>query len=330
MKIIAHAPSRISLFGGGTDLSPFCEEYGGKVLNMAINLRHKCVLEPSPIPGHLWYLISAMGEIREGSINDLPKRGVDKKFGLIYEIIRSYDLPNGFRFADEFDGIQSAGLGSSASAAVSMIGAFNRWLGIKQSRQEVAEKAWQMEINLGWVSGKQDQYASAFGGVNFFAFNEKVYNDPIERGAVEKFLPWCLLVYTGATRHSAEIQAVLRKRMKGKKTIKALKKLRALAWESREHLRSGDYQKVGEMLDESWEWKKQSNPKATSPRIDKFYQEAMEAGAIGGKVLGAGQEGHMLFVVAPRQREAVLKALALKEIDFSICWNGLEVREDYQ
>ena len=341
MNIISRAPTRIGLFGGGTDLSPFCDEYGGKVLNMAINLRHDCLLSDWP-----WFTmkggkgekmrwhIDALGYIKDSILMPhryrfkIPERGYDKKFDLIYEIIRSYgDIGKGFMFTDKFGGLQSAGLGSSASAAVSMIGAFNRWLGIEQTKAEIAEKAWQMEINLGWVSGKQDQYASAFGGINFFEFDKKVWNAPISREIGTEFVKWCLLVYSGRTRHSAKLQEKLRKRMKAGQATEPLKKIRTLTWEGREALMGGDYEKVGYLLDKGWQLKKQSNPAVTNRRIDHFYSKARKTGALGGKVLGAGSEGHMLFIVQPKKRGKVLKAIGLQEIDFGIDWQGLEVRK---
>ena len=320
--IIAKAPTRIGLFGGGTDVNPFASEYGGKVLNMAINLRHECSLTPSPMNV---IHITAMEETRK--FRKIPSANKDNKFDLIYEIMRSYQLPTNFVFIDKFDGLQSAGLGSSASAAVSMIGAFNRWLGIEQTKSEIAEKAYQMEINLGWVSGKQDQYASAFGGINFFEFDKKVWNAPISREIGSEFVKWCLLVYTGRTRHSAKLQEKLRKRMENQQAIEALKKTRTLTWEGREALMGGDYEKVGYLLDKGWQLKKQSNPAVTNKRIDHFYSKARKTGALGGKVLGAGSEGHMLFIVNPKKRAKLLKAIELKEIDFGIDWNGLEVRK---
>lgn len=322
MKIIARSPARISLFGGGTDVDPFASEYGGKVLNMAINIRHKGILVPKEIG--TYNEITAMNDCRK--VNDLPNRGIDKKFDLIYEILRSYEFGRTFWFEDKFEGIQSAGLGSSASAAVSMIGAFNKWLGIEQTKEEIAEKAWQMEINLGWISGKQDQYASVLGGVNFLEFDHKVWNEPIEKGICEEFVRWCLLVFSGKTRHSSDIQKKLRDNMSNPKAISALKKMRTMAWEGRDALKKKNYHRVGQLLADSWEAKKVSNPAATNERLNGIFDKASANGAIGGKILGAGGEGHILFIVEPSNRQRLLNVLKLQEIDFSIDYNGLEVK----
>ena len=325
MKITAIAPTRISLFGGGTDVDPFASEYGGKVLNMAINLRHYATL--IPVKKGLQSYIEAMGESRFLDFKSRPKN--DPKFDLIYEILDFYieKLPSHFIFEDTFDGLQSAGLGSSASAAVSMIGAFNRWLGLKRTKNQIAERAWASEIELGWVSGKQDQYASTYGGVNFFEFDKQVWNEPINKGICDEFIEWCLLVYTGKTRHSAFLQNQLKERMKSsKETIDALRAIRTLTWEARDALKKADYEKVGIMLGQEWELKKKSNPAVTNERIDGFYNIALKKGALGGKILGAGGEGHMLFIVNPNKRKQVIDNLGLQEIDFSIDYNGLETR----
>lgn len=324
MKIISTAPTRIGLAGGGTDVEPFASTYGGKVLNMAINLRHGVTMNDNI--GRSWCFISAMDKNRN-IFDGIPGQGEHPEFDLIYEVVRSYKIQGGFRLVETFDGMNSAGLGSSASAAVALIGAFNRLYGIKQTRAEIAEKAWQMEINLGWVSGKQDQYASAFGGVNLFEFdNGNVYNQPIAKGVCERFVDWCLLVYTGKKRHSAKLQEKLRERIKGGQAIEPLKKIRSATWLVRDALEAGDFERVGKLIGETWELKKLTNPACTNKRINDFYDKAIKAGAIGGKVLGAGSEGHMLFIVKPSKRQKVVKALGLKEIEFGIDYNGLEVR----
>ena len=323
--IIARAPTRIGIMGGGTDVDPFAGEYGGKVLNMAINLRHECYVEDDlffPASVAIQTTIHAMGEVRDISQLD------DSKFSLIKKILDSYELPpEEFRFVDQFEGTQSAGLGSSASAAVSMIGCFNKWLGIKQSKREIAERAFKAEIDLGWSSGRQDQFAAAFGGMNFFEFDKDVWGERIDKNIADGFANHCLLVFTGETRHSAKIQDKLKARMKSGQATEHLKKIRTLTWEARDAMKGGRFLEVGKMMDVAWDLKKKSNPSATNERLDVVYNTAMKAGAVGGKVMGAGGQGHMVFVVEPGKRKKVLKAIQMKEIDFSVDHNGLEVRE---
>lgn len=321
--IIATAPSRISLFGGGTDLPEFADKYGGRVLSMAINLHHVCTLEPV---GEIKW-IKAMNEYRE-LLNGIPPKHADIKFDLIYQILRSYcELPN-FRFEDNFEGIQSAGLGSSASAAVSMIGAFDRLMKINQTKMEIAKRAWRAEIDLGWISGKQDQYASALGGMNMIEFeNGDVWIDEIPKNIALAFQSWCVLLYSGKTRHSSDIQKGLKDRMLNEDTVNALLKLRGQTWLAREMLTGGDFKGVGKLLRLAWEWKKKSNPCASNEHIDGIFKQAYKLGAIGGKVLGAGGEGCILFIIEPHKRELFINEIGLKHLDCSVDFNGLTVRQ---
>jgi D-glycero-alpha-D-manno-heptose-7-phosphate kinase len=323
--IISTSPSRISLFGGGTDLPQFADKYGGRVLNMAINLRHVCKL--SPYDGMIRE-IKAMGEHR--LIEGIPARHFDKKFDLIYEVLRSYyELPH-FLFEDTFEGIQSAGLGSSASAAVSMIGAFDRLMNVKQSRMEIAKKAWRMETELGWISGKQDQYAAALGGMNLMEFeNGDVWIDEIPKNIALAFQDWCVLLFSGKTRHSSDIQKDLQEGMLNDDRINALLHLRGQTWVARDLLTKGDFHGVGKLLREGWEWKKKSNPSASNKHIDEIFTKAYKLGAVGGKVLGAGGEGCILFIIEPKRKEFFIKDMGLQHLDFSINFDGLQVRETW-
>ena len=321
--IISTAPSRISLFGGGTDLPEFADKYGGRVLNMSINLRHVCTVITKP--GNT--RIEAMGEYRE-LIAGVPPKHADEKFDLIYDIMRSYiDIPP-VLIQDNYEGIQSSGLGSSASAAVSLIGALNRLKSVDQSKMEIAKKAWKSEINLGWISGKQDQHAACIGGMNMMEFeNGDVWIDEIPKNIGLAFQEWCVLLHSGKTRHSSDIQLGLRKGITDSRSIEALLKLRSQTWIARDLLTKGDYHGVGKLLREAWGWKKKSNPSSSNEHIDEIFDKAYKSGAVGGKVLGAGGEGCILFIVEPKKRNWFINEMGLKYIDFSLDFNGLQVRE---
>lgn len=331
MKIIAKAPCRITLFCIGQDVEPFCSKYGAKVLNIAINLRHTCILLPRQDD---WVWIEAMGESRIHKLDRLPKKGIDPKFDLIYETIRSYAPKTGFQLIDEFDGIQSSGLGSSASACVSMIGAFNKWKGIEMSKLDIAKFAQKQELDLGWISGWQDQIASVFGGVNYVEskgfpknITLMIYNKLLLENLVKNYL---LLFFTGKTRHSDEIQKGLIEGMETKKGIEALKEGNIITDLGIKVLLDWQVDDFGRFIGESWKLKKIANPYATTQRLNLIYAKGLKAGAYGGKILGAGGEGHFLFVCPPEKREKVIKTLedsGFKQIDFSIDWNGLEVRQ---
>jgi len=305
------------MFGGGTDLPEFSNKYGGRVLNMAINLRHTCTIELADK-----FRIEAMGEVRE--FDNIPPKRADPKFDLIYYVMRKYvDLPP-IHFVDKFDGIQSAGLGSSASAAVSMIAGFNRLMKKKGSIGDIAHQAWRAEIDLGWISGKQDQYASAYGGLNMMEFeNGDVWIDSLPREIALGFQNWCVLFFTGKTRHSSDIQ----KSLKSTNNVDALLELRGQTWVARELLSKGDFAGVGKLLRKTWELKKKTNPLATNKTIDEMFIKAYGLGALGGKVLGAGGEGCVIFIVDPKKKDRFILEMELKHLDFSVSFDGVQVRE---
>src|SRR3990167_654928 len=314
MKILARTPSRASLFGGGTDLDSYASAYGGMVLAMAINLRCQTILYTDD-------------DIWEKTKHDIP---YDADPALLYEILGHFNLSgmHHTRVVSFFDGFISAGLGSSASFTVSLIGAIAYYLNRQLSRDEIAQLAWRIEVhNLNWYGGKQDQYTVSHGGMNIIEFGNKVTITSIKSSYVNKLLPYLLLCYTGGMRHSSSIQkgfSVL-----SNNQIKVLHKMKKQVIHASMALFSGDIETLGMLLDEAWEYKKESNLSVTNRRIDDIYAHAKKHGALGGKLVGAGGSGYMLFVIAPDKREnliAKLREKAVEDVDFGIDLNGLEVR----
>ena len=307
MKIIAQCPTRLSLFGGGTDVNPYAEKYGGICINLAINLRQHILLDTeSKI--HDW--------IREDSLDFINTLLAPLKVG-------------DCGINHTFDGIIESGLGSSASLAVALIGAINKYKGIKMTKSEIAEKAWDIEVNkLGLYGGKQDQYAAVYGGANFLVFEDKVYRYSFPRIGIEKIYPYLMLFYTGQNRKSPKIQEAFKTLTESQKD--ALDQLKEIAYAAVDPIKSGDVEQVAKLLQATWEFKKKSNKGVTNERIDLIYQSALEAGAWAGKILGAGGGGHMIFICPPEKQNELKRKLGnieCKWIDFGIDWNGLEVRE---
>lgn len=362
MKIFALAPTRIGLIGGGTDVEPFASKFGGKVLSIAIDLRHKATLTPR---SDKKIFIKAMGQRRSFSLTKKLVYGEDPKFDLIYSVInyfkpkirtgfassaaplrrrRSSTATNegsptlrrgGFTFVDKFEGVETAGLGSSGSAAVSMIAVFAQWLGMEMSKNKMALLAWKQEAEeLGWISGKQDQLAATFGGINLLTFGpgkEKfsVYPLKLSDKTIRKLRAWSLLVFTGGQRHSAVLQKKLQKGMSEEKKIKALQSLKKAVLRGVEALRETDFERLGIVLDQAWEDKKRSNPAATNQRIDFLYNLAKKKGALGGKIMGAGGEGHMFFLCSPDKQKGLIEALKkekVKKVNFNFDFEGLKVK----
>src|SRR3990167_965754 len=190
MKIIATAPTRLSLLGGGTDLPTYSSKYGGLVLNLAINLYQRVELS----------------DTKPHSVNT----PVGSKIDFYEAIFKEFDLDiNSFNILCTFDGIIESGLGSSASAAVALIGSINKLKGLGMTREQIAEKAWDIEVNkIGLYGGKQDQYAAVFGGVNVLEFKTggEVGGQQLTPQFINGVLPGIVLFYTGENRKSATIQ----------------------------------------------------------------------------------------------------------------------------
>jgi len=334
MKIFSQAPTRIGLIGGGTDVEPFASKYGGKVLSFAINIYHEATLIPRKDKK---VYISALGEERSFSLSKKLAYEKDKKFDLIYSVINYFrpKIKTGFDFIDTFGGISTGGLGTSASATTSMIRVFSHWLGIKMSKDELVLLSWKMEVEeLGWVSGKQDQLAAVFGGINLLTFGpgeEKFTVEPLNlpRQTTEEIKRRTVMVFTGKKRHSNNLQQKLQQGMSEKEKINALIELKNAVDEAIEALKNKDFKKLGKILDQAWENKKKSNPAVTNKMIDELYSLAMQKGALGGKVMGAGGGGHMFFFCLPGKKKDLienLKKANVKIVNYDFDFEGLKVR----
>lgn len=334
MRIVSVAPTRIGLIGGGTDVDPFSLTFGGKVLNIAINL---CVETVLTARAGSAAVIEAMGEKRSFDLSKKPARyGKDPKFDLVRAVIDHFrsDIPSGFKLKSEAK-FESVGLGGSGAAAVSMIGAFNLWLGKGMSRLDIATLAFLLETEeLGWPGGIQDQMAAAFGGINVipFGFAEDFGAVPVslDEGTIKEFRRQMMIVFMGGYRHSKDQQSKLSRGMSEGEKQKALIRLREGVVEAVEAIKKRDWEDLGNFLDEAWEDKKRSNPSATNETIDEFYGVAKSLGMLGGKVMGAGGAGH-LFMLVPAGRQRVMrKALVEKGarvVDFEFDFSGLRVNE---
>ena len=270
-RIIAKAPMRASIFGGGTDCNPFASQYGGLVINFAINL---------------------------------------------YTTVTIKDL-----FDVKIEGYKgSGGLGGSASLGVASIGAMHKYLGLNINREHIAGLAFQKEIDLGWHGGCQDQYASAMGGFNLIKVKDKVEVIPLPKEQIEGFLPYLCLFDTGIKRKSYKVQEGFKKL--DDKQIQALWALKDIVISARKYFTMEDYDKLGKLLHKNWEVKKNTN-KVSNPKLDAIYDKGMKLGALGGKVLGAGQGGSILF--ATKDRQKLIKGMGLKHIPFKVDYEGLRV-----
>lgn len=335
MKIRSCAPCRISLVGGGTDVDPFAFEYGGQVINLAINLYHRAVLIPHQ---NSQLRLEALGETR--LINQIYgfKYHQDLKFDLIYAILNFFkpQISSGFNLTVTGPQYSPLGLGRSASAAVAIIAAFNSWLNTKLTPLDIGLLAAKLEIKeLGWLGGRQDSLVAALGGLNLMHFGpgNKVKVEPIKLGQsnLKALKENIFMVYIGGDRHSSHQQKTLVAGMSDKKKLQALINLKSAVSPALKALQSGDWPALGKILHQAWEDKKISNPQVSNFKINQLYDLAISHGAYGGKIAGSGGAGNMFFITSPEKKPAAIKALInqrAKLVNFNFDFEGVKVTVD--
>jgi D-glycero-alpha-D-manno-heptose-7-phosphate kinase len=308
----ARAPLRLSFCGGGTDVSPYPEEHGGMVLSATINQYAYGSLRPrrdSRVTlASLDYDIVAK--------YDHPRRmKFDGNLDLIKAVVRSFKVKRGADLWVHSDAPPGSGLGSSSTLVVALIGVMAEWLKQPLSSYEIAELAYRIErIDMKLAGGKQDQYASAFGGFNFIEFlRDSTLVTPLRiRTDVLAELEYRLLLcYMGQTRQSAQIiERQVESYREGKTgTIEALHRLKSETLEMKRALLMGDVDGMGELLHQAWENKKQLDHAISNSHVDKLYQLARKEGAIGGKMPGAGGGGYFLLLTRFDRKHRVAAAL---------------------
>lgn len=314
MKILSESPSRLSLFGGGTDIPTYYKSYGGLCINLAITLRQTMILYSSD-------------DILEISNNRFPYNG---KPDFIYEIFKEYGIDGGHlsRISSNFDGFTESGLGSSAAAAVCLISAINKQQNLNLTRTEIAEKAFQIEIErMKWSGGKQDQYASAYGGANFLIFGDTVDVIPFHSKNIRDLTASISLFYIGERGESSIRQRGFNIITKSQK--ENLDQVKKIAFEAINPMIKGDIEKIGYLLDKTWQFKKKTNKGISNPLIDEIYLFARSRGAYGGKICGAGGGGYMFFITDPAKKQSFIKDMKKKNLentDFNIDFNGVNSR----
>lgn len=335
MKIISQAPCRISLVGGGTDVDPFADNYGGQVINLAIDLYHQATLIPQKNPS---LKLEALGETRLiNQIYRFPYKQ-DPKFDLIYAILNFFkpQLNSGFTLTITGPQYHPLGLGRSGSAAVAVIAAFNAWLNTKLSPLDIGILAAQLEIKeLGWPGGKQDSLVAALGGLNLMSFGpgKQIKVEPIKLAKLrfKNLKENLLMIYIGGDRHSGVQQKTLVAGMAEKNRLQALIHLKSAIPPALTALKSGNWPALGKILHQAWEDKKISNPQVSNSKINHLYDIAMAHGAYGGKIAGSGGAGNMFFIIPPDKKPAAINALInqnTKLVDFDFDFEGIKVTVD--
>ena len=336
MIIRSKAPLRLGLAGGGTDVSPYSDLYGGAILNATISMYAYATIEPREDGKIVFNSIDRKETLEYPSQEFLEIDGkLDLLKGIYNRIVKDFTKkPLSFTLSTYVDAPPGSGLGSSSTLVVSVIGAFTEWLKLPLGEYDIAHLAYEIERkDLEMAGGKQDQYAATFGGFNFMEFydNDKVIVNPlrIKPEIINELQFNILLYYTGTSRLSskiieAQVQNVNKKK---EKSIEAMHKLKEQAVLMKEAVLKGELDKIGEILDYGWKYKKQMAEGITNPVIDEIYETAKKAGATGGKISGAGGGGFMMFYCPKNTRYKVIEALQKfggKFRRFQFTKNGLE------
>ena len=304
--IITKTPFRMSFFGGGTDMESFFREYGGAVLSTTFD--KYCYVTVRHLPRffewstHLTYsaqeYVSDVEEIKHPAIRNAMKMLDMHEIRLLYEA----DLP------------ARSGLGTSSSFAVGMLNAFYALKGKYADKKKLADEAIYLErVLCAEAGGWQDQIAAAFGGMNRIEFNKDgtyevrpVIVHPERKRLLNDHL---LMFFTGFTRFSSEMQKV--NQIGYSEKTKQLLQMYSLVNEAQRILedKHSDLDDFGRLLDETWRLKRQTGSAITTDPIDELYEKGIAAGALGGKLLGAGGGGFLVFYVRPERKDEILKAM---------------------
>jgi D-glycero-alpha-D-manno-heptose-7-phosphate kinase len=317
MIYYSKAPLRIGLAGGGTDVSPYSEQYGGAVLNASISLYAHASIEPLEEQ----IIILQSPDKEEGQQFDmsdqLPFDGKLDLLKAVYNRIKKdHGLPStGFRLTVFSDVPMGSGLGSSSTLVVAIVGAFMEMLKLPWSSYDIARYAYDIERNdLQLAGGKQDQYAAAFGGINFMQFVDgKVIVQPlqIQQEYLQELQNDLVLYYTDTSRESAAIikEQVSNVYNNNERSVTAMHRLKEQSLLMKEALLNGRMQDIGELLELGFEQKRLMASNISNDTIEAIHQAAKNAGAAGGKISGAGGGGFMIFYCPGNTRNAVITAL---------------------
>ena len=318
MIIRSKAPLRLGLAGGGSDVSPYSDMYGGLVLNATINLYAYCTIEET---GDGLISVRSYDDKCEKAYpvsDNLPTDdGAPLVKGVYNRVVRDYGpIGKSFRITTYNDAPAGSGLGTSSTMVVCILKAFVEWLSLPLGDYEIARLAYEIERkDLGLSGGKQDQYAAAFGGFNFIEFltDDRVIVNPlkVKRWITDELESSLLLYFTGRSRSSARIiDEQKRNASSGSKTpIEALHLIKQSAIDMKAAILKGDMTEFARIISDGWEEKKKLAGGITTPVIEEAFQVALAAGARAGKVSGAGGGGFIMFVVEPTLRKQVEEAL---------------------
>lgn len=331
--LIVRSPVRISFGGGGTDLPAYYEQFGGAVLSAAINKYFYTILGKRT-DGRIQVISSDLRVFETwhdihtkelgGSALEIPLAVLKEvKCDVGLDMFLASEIPPG------------TGLGSSASVCVNILKALTTYAHKPLSKYDLAEKAFHVARNvLKKQVGKQDEYAAAFGGLNYITFepNGQTNVEPVEQDAtlLHELESNLMLFFTGAARNSWTIlqEQEASTRQHSGSTVNALHEVKALASAMRSALQRGELHQFGQLLHEGWQAKRRVSSRISTPRIDELYTLAIQNGALGGKITGAGGGGFLLLYCETENQPAVRQAMQcvdIREMGFGFDTQGARV-----
>ena len=325
------APLRIGLAGGGTDVSPYSDQFGGAILNATVSLSAYATLEPIEEDKIILRTLDRNESETHELLQRLPINGtLDLLKGVYNRIQQDYNFPlSGFILSTFVDAPAGSGLGTSSTLVVAILGVFVEKYKLPLSDYEIAQYAYSIErIDLQLAGGKQDQYAATFGGVNFMEFykDDKVIVNPlrIKPHYLHELENNLVLYFTATSRESATIikEQVKNVTNNNEKSIEAMHQLKEQAKMMKEALLQGKLNDIGEILDYGFQQKRLMAANISNQSIENIYDVAKASGATGGKISGAGGGGFMIFYCPNNTRYAVINALnnfggAIKKYQFT-------------
>lgn len=333
----AKAPVRVSFGGGGSDTSTYFSDNGGAVINATISIYSHATLKVRDDRKISIHSLDLKETIFFNNIDDLLS--YEGKFALIQSVIKAIRPSFGFELFIYSDFPMSSGLGGSAVVTAAILGCFNQFRHDKWDKHDLSEIAFQAErIHLGVAGGWQDQYATVFGGLNFMEFNndQNIINPiRLNKQIILELEESLILCYTGTTHDSGNIHDDQKKQTENTDVKERISSNVELTYEMRNHLLRGRLNEFGRCLDKAWKLKRSFSSKISNPWLDEIYEGAIQNGALGGKLLGAGGGGYFLFYVSSFNRHRLMnwiKERGLYHTPFIFEEQGLQswtVREKY-
>ena len=315
----ARAPLRLGLAGGGTDVSPYCDLHGGYVLNGTIDRYAYAVIRPLQKPIARFVSTDRQVESTSDAVPQLALNGdLDLHRAVYNAIVQSYGggRPIPLELCTFCDAPAGSGLGASSTLVVAMVKAFVELLNLPLDDYEIARLAYRIErVDCGLQGGRQDQYSATFGGFNFMEFyaGDRAVINPlrVKNWILCELETSLVLFYTGVSRESARIIAAQSSNVQSgvESAVEAMHGIKREALAMKECLLKGDFDGIVESMRMGWASKKESAETVSNASIEEIYDAAIRAGALAGKVSGAGGGGFMMFFVPPKRRADVIRCL---------------------